>query len=155
MRRLSWSEGCLSCEPTSGWSCCTIRRLLKPCKASRRKSFLSWEHPVWPRWSTGTVLILWFMDMRITERLKGIPHPEFPSTMQRFLSCRRSNRLWCTKSLICNFQVQRSQNPSTFLVKIVRAGFGLGDEQRQHAFGFYRDHIVLILQDTFDGEESF
>ena len=40
-----------------------------------------------------------------------------------------------------------------FLVEIVRDGFGFRDEQRQHAFGFDGDDVVLILQDAFDGEK--
>ena len=39
-------------------------------------------------------------------------------------------------------------------MEIVRNGFGLGDEQRQHAFGFDGDDVVLILQNAFDGEEA-
>src|SRR5438445_4544043 len=39
------------------------------------------------------------------------------------------------------------------LIKIVRNGFGLGDGQGQHAFGFYGNHIILILQNSFDHEK--
>jgi len=39
-------------------------------------------------------------------------------------------------------------------MEIVGNGFGFGDEERLHAFGADRDHIVLILQDAFDGEEA-
>jgi len=39
------------------------------------------------------------------------------------------------------------------LIKIVRNGFGLGDGQGLHAFGFYGNHIILILQNSFDHEK--
>ena len=39
------------------------------------------------------------------------------------------------------------------LVEVMRNGFRFGDEQRQHALGFDRDDVVLILKDAFDGEE--
>ena len=39
------------------------------------------------------------------------------------------------------------------LMEVVRDGFRLRDEQREHAFGFDGDDVVLILQDAFDGEE--
>src|SRR3989442_8657023 len=41
------------------------------------------------------------------------------------------------------------------LIKIVRNGFGLGDGQGQHAFGSYGNHIILILQNSFDHEKLF
>ena len=39
-------------------------------------------------------------------------------------------------------------------MEVVRTGFCFGDEERLHAFGADRDHVVLILQDAFDGKES-
>src|SRR5947208_3233205 len=39
------------------------------------------------------------------------------------------------------------------LIKIVRYGFGLGDRQGEHVFGFYGNHIILILQNSFDHEK--
>src|SRR5580698_6417120 len=40
-------------------------------------------------------------------------------------------------------------------MKVVGDGFGFGDEERLHTFGFDGDNVVLILQDAFDGEETF
>jgi len=40
-------------------------------------------------------------------------------------------------------------------VKIVRTGFGLGDEEGKDAFGFDGDDIILILQNAFDHEKAF
>ncbi len=40
------------------------------------------------------------------------------------------------------------------LVEIVRGSFGLRNKQGLHTFGFHGDHIVLILQDAFDGQEA-
>src|SRR5438874_10538033 len=39
------------------------------------------------------------------------------------------------------------------LIKIVWNGVGLGDGPWQHAFGFYGNHIILILQNYFDHEK--
>ena len=39
-------------------------------------------------------------------------------------------------------------------MKVVRVGFGFRNEQGQNAFGFDGDDVVLILQNTFDGEEA-
>jgi hypothetical protein len=47
---------------------------------------------------------------------------------------------------------KRQQNDS-WSMKIVRDGFGFGDEQGLDAFGFDGDDVVLILQDAFNGEE--
>src|ERR1700756_4263423 len=40
------------------------------------------------------------------------------------------------------------------LVEIVGSSFCFRDEERLHAFGADGDHVVLILQDAFDGEEA-
>lgn len=37
----------------------------------------------------------------------------------------------------------------------MRAGLCIRDEQGRNPFGFYRNHIVLILQDAFDHKEAF
>ena len=39
-------------------------------------------------------------------------------------------------------------------MEIVRNGFGFCDEEWLHTFGADGDHVVLILQDAFDGEEA-
>jgi len=43
---------------------------------------------------------------------------------------------------------------SHVLVKVVRDRFCFCDEQRLYAFGADRNNVVLILQNSFDGEES-
>ena len=40
-------------------------------------------------------------------------------------------------------------------MEVVRTGLGLGDEEREYAFGFDGDHVVLILQNALDHEEAF
>src|SRR5271166_6187330 len=40
------------------------------------------------------------------------------------------------------------------LVKIMRNGFGFRNEQRQHAFGADGNDVILILKNSFDGEET-
>jgi hypothetical protein len=40
-------------------------------------------------------------------------------------------------------------------VEVVRNSFGFRNKKRKYAFGFHRDHIVLILQDAFDGQKPF
>ena len=39
------------------------------------------------------------------------------------------------------------------LVEVVRGGCGAGDVERQHAFGFHRNDIVLILEDALDEQK--
>jgi len=46
------------------------------------------------------------------------------------------------------------QHVSSRLVEVVGAGFGLRDGERENAFRFDRDHVVLILQDAFDHKEA-
>jgi len=43
---------------------------------------------------------------------------------------------------------------SSVLVEVVGSSFCFCDEERLHAFGADGDHVVLILQDTFDSEEA-
>jgi hypothetical protein len=40
-------------------------------------------------------------------------------------------------------------------VEIMGAGFRSGNEQRKHTLGFDGDHVVLILQDPLDHQETF
>ena len=38
-------------------------------------------------------------------------------------------------------------------MEVVRDGFCFRNEQWLHAFRFHGDHVVLILQDTLDGQK--
>ena len=40
-------------------------------------------------------------------------------------------------------------------MEIVRLHLGLRDRKWKYSFSFYRDHVVLILQNAFDHEERF
>src|SRR6266576_3228035 len=80
--------------------------------------------------------------MRITEGWTAIRGVEYRCTTWRSRCCRRRIRRGCTGCLSCES------------VEIVRNGFGFCDEEWLHTFGADGDHVVLILQDAFDGEEA-
>jgi hypothetical protein len=64
------------------------------------------------------------------------------------------HRLWQVMSSIINrMAVDVGGSRKKFLIKIVRAGFGLRDGQRQDTLGFDGNHIILVLQNSFDHQE--